>query len=173
MTLGGESFDQQAVLDTLNRQPLFGNMTTLLAHQLIAAKLNAAAIVDAGGTLPPEVTEAIANADTWILNAGGLTGTGGLPARGNSTTAVAQRAFRDEGETFKDWLDEFNNGEFAGLPACADEPDAGEDGDGEDGEGEEGEGEELEGLSQSQSPQARGPQTLRPQPQTSRPRGRP
>ena len=62
--LGTVNYNQAELLLILD-QPTQGNGLVSLAHQLIAAKLNAAA----GTSVPASVATAIANADTLI---GGL-----------------------------------------------------------------------------------------------------
>ena len=89
----------QAQLLSIFREPVRGNGLISLSHQLIAAKLNAAA----GTTVPASVAMAISNADTMI---GGLVvppvGSGFLPP--SMTSALTSV------------LDTYNNGNTSGGP---------------------------------------------------------
>lgn len=102
LTLGTVAYTQAQLLSILNT-PAKGNGLIILAHQLIAAKLNIA-----DGADPTPIAAAIAAADALI---GGLMvppiGTGTLPA--TSVTSV------------KDTLDGYNNG-MLGVPHCGEVP---------------------------------------------------
>ena len=103
LTLGNVSYTQTQLLAIL-RTPVRGNGLISLAHQLIAAKLNAAA----GTTVPASVATAIAAADALI---GGLVvppvGNGSLPT--SSTSSLTST------------LDAYNNGLTPGGPPHCDD----------------------------------------------------
>jgi hypothetical protein len=102
LTLGTVNYNATQLLQILN-QPAQGNKLTILAHQLIAAKLNIA-----NGANPATVSTTIANADALI---GNLVvrpiGTGNLP----SSPAVG----------YANTLDDFNNG-LIGPGHCGEVP---------------------------------------------------
>jgi len=99
LTLGNNTYNQTQLLAILN-QPANGNGLLLLAHQLIAAKLNALL-----ATPPPSIQTAIAQADAMIGNlVPPPVGSDTLPP--SQTSALALQ------------LEEFNNGLTAG-DTCA------------------------------------------------------
>lgn len=102
LTIGGATYDQTqaiAILDT----PPGGDASLILAHQLIASLLNAAA----GAGTPPSVSTAIAQAQAW-MSANGSNLPFGVSA---SSTAGA------EATSLSSQLDSYNNGQ-AGVPHC-------------------------------------------------------
>jgi hypothetical protein len=98
LTLGTVNYTAAQLLDILN-EPAAGNGLLILAHQLIAAKLNIA-----NGADPTPIASAVSDADALI---DGLVcppiGAGSLPP--GSVTSL------------KDELDDYNNG-LSGVPHC-------------------------------------------------------
>ena len=91
LDLGTQTYDIEELLDILNA-PAAGNGLISLAHQLIAAKLNALA----GADLPPETISAIADADGLI---GGLVvppvGAGYLAPNATSALTTALTSYNE------------------------------------------------------------------------------
>ncbi|GEM_PF-1797470 len=110
LTLGTVTYTKAQLLSILRRS-VSGNGLISLAHQLIAAKLNAAA----GAPVPPSVGSAIAASDALI---GGLV----VPPVGNGrlrTSATSQLTTT---------LDRYNNGRIPGGPRhCCDDDDDDDD----------------------------------------------
>jgi hypothetical protein len=103
LTLGTVSYAEAQLLAILN-QPVKGNGLVSLAHQLIAAKLNA----DGGNSVPPEVVTAIHDADALI---GGLVVPPvGVPPVGSGYLAPAATS------ALTSVLDGYNNGLASGGP---------------------------------------------------------
>ncbi|KUG07635.1 hypothetical protein [Solirubrum puertoriconensis] len=98
LTLGNGTYSKDQLLEIL-KTPVKGNGLISLAHQLIAAKLNAA---NCNGTSP--VTSTISQADRLI---GGLVVGGSGYLSPSSTSALTDR------------LDRYNNG-LLGTPHCGD-----------------------------------------------------
>ena len=110
LTLGGVSYTE-AELITILQTSVSGDASLILAHQLIAAELNVAAGVTAGG----DVSTAIADADAWL--GANADADGRLPyAIAPSSTAGA--AAVSLGAT----LDAFNEGRL-GTSHCGDASD--------------------------------------------------
>jgi hypothetical protein len=102
--LGNVSTYEQPELLSIFRTPVRSNGLISLAHQLIAAKLNAAA----GTTVPASVAMAIANADTMIgVRVVPPIGVDFLPT--NMTSALTSI------------LDTYNNGNTSGGPPHCDD----------------------------------------------------
>jgi len=91
LTLGAVSYDASELLQILNR-PAQGNGLVILAHQLIAAKLNIA-----NGADPTAVQQSVIDADNVI---GGLI----VPPIGNGYLAPGQTS------TLTETLTEYNEG---------------------------------------------------------------
>jgi len=102
LTLGTVTYNQSELLNILG-SPARGNGLLILAHQLIATKLNIA-----GGANPTSVAAAIAAADAMI---GGLM----IPPYGSGHLDPA--TVNDTAQT----LDEYNNGSN-GVPHCGTTP---------------------------------------------------
>jgi len=98
MTLGGAGYTQDQLIVILSTPPR-GDATYILAHQLIAAKLNVMSGADSSG-----IAATIANADAWLASVGGL---------GTWPTG----AIRETGIAYASQLDAFNNG-LSGVPHC-------------------------------------------------------
>ena len=91
LTLGAVSYNESQLLQILNR-PAQGNGLVILAHQLIAAKLNIA-----NGADPAAVQQSVIDADSMI---GGLI----VPPIGNGYLSPAQTS------ELTDTLTEYNEG---------------------------------------------------------------
>jgi hypothetical protein len=102
LTIGGVSYSETQAIALLDTPP-GGDASLILAHQLIAAMLNAGA----GAGTPPSVSAALSQAQAW-MSANGSTLPFGVSA---SSTAGAQAT------TLSDALDTYNNG-GAGVPHC-------------------------------------------------------
>jgi hypothetical protein len=100
LTLGNHTYSQIELLNIFD-QPVVGNGLISLAHQLIAAKLNAAT----GATVPPDVQAAITAAD-------GLIGNLWIPPTAASTDFLAPALTGN----FTTTLDAYNNGLAPGGP---------------------------------------------------------
>jgi hypothetical protein len=90
LTLGGVTYSQSELLDILDTPPQ-GDATYILAHQLIAAKLNVA-----NGADDSAVADTIGNADAWLVANPLGSGPGG--------------SARDEGIGYSDTLAAYNEG---------------------------------------------------------------
>ena len=101
LTLGGVTYSQSQLLDILNTEPK-GDATYILAHQLVAAKLNVAQGADDSA-----VASTIADADNW-LSAHEL---GSKPSGSE----------RSAGIEYSETLDAYNNG-LIGPGHCGDAP---------------------------------------------------
>lgn len=102
VTLGMLDYTQAQLLSILG-QPVKGNGLVSLAHQLIAAKLNAAT----GACVPADVTNAIAAAELLI-------GSQVIPPVGSAKVATSETSLLTE------ILDEYNNGLSPGGPSHCD-----------------------------------------------------
>lgn len=100
LTLGGKTYTRSELL-TILRTPIRGDASLILAHQLIAARLNLA-----NGSSPTPVSTTIADADRLL---GSLAGK--LPYRVKPSSSIGQRMVNDAAV-----LDGFNNGES--TPDC-------------------------------------------------------
>lgn len=89
LEIGGVLYTQQELLDIM-MTPNAGDKTILMAFHLIATKLNVLS-----GSDPSALGSAIADADAWLANHGGV-GSGQKPW--------------DGGEAIKNTLDDYNNG---------------------------------------------------------------
>jgi hypothetical protein len=98
MTLGGVGYTKEQLIQILSTPPR-GDATYILAHQLIAAKLNVMTGADSSG-----IATTIANADAWLASVGGL---GKWPTGADRQTGIA----------YASQLDAFNNG-LSGVPHC-------------------------------------------------------
>ena len=88
LALGGVTYNKTQLLNILNTQPK-GDATYILAHQLIAAKLNTAQ-----GATPTALGSTISQADSWLV----ANPLGSKPRNGTVGTALSTV------------LDAFNNG---------------------------------------------------------------
>lgn len=102
LEVGGASVDKDLALEILHTSPK-GDATIILAHQLIAAKLN----LISGATQVESVSEAIAQADAWM---------GANPIGSDPSDEP-----RSEGIELADLLEAYNSGK-AGATSCDDEP---------------------------------------------------
>jgi hypothetical protein len=107
LTIGGVTYTEDELLVIFGTAPK-GDASLILAHQLIAALLNEAAVPNP----PAAVAQAIANAQAWM--AANMDADGRLPYgtpsgsdAGNQATALSST------------LDGFNSGQ-AGVPHCGD-----------------------------------------------------
>lgn len=100
LTLGLETFDQNVLLVIL-RSPTHGDATLILAHQLIAAKLNIA-----NGAYDSSIVEVIAYADGLL--------------RDYPVGSDPQDTSRMEGIELANELDQYNNG-LVGPEHCSNE----------------------------------------------------
>ena len=91
ITIGGIAYTQEEALEILSTPPARGDATYILAHQLIAAKLNVESGADGSA-----LGTTIADADAWLM-AHPL----GSNPRGTD---------REEGIALAEVLDDFNNG---------------------------------------------------------------
>jgi len=91
LTLGNVVYTKAQLLDIFNASPK-GDKTLILAHQLIAAKLNVA-----NGADDTDIASTISAADAWLI-ANGPVGNGNKDWNG--------------GETLSNTLDAYNNGEI-------------------------------------------------------------
>lgn len=107
LTLGAETYGQAELLDLL-RTPVSSDASLILAHQLIAAKLNVAA----GASTSAAVAAAIADADAWMI--ANADADGRLPYGTSSGSAAHGSA-----SVLGDALAAFNQGE-SGTPHCDD-----------------------------------------------------
>jgi hypothetical protein len=98
LTLGGAGYTTEQLIQILSTPPR-GSAPYILAHQLIAAKLNVLNGADSSG-----IATTIANADAWLANVGGL-------------NAWPTGAERQTGIAYASQLDAFNNG-LSGVPHC-------------------------------------------------------
>jgi hypothetical protein len=101
MVLGAQFYTMMQLLDLFDTSPK-GDASVILAHQLIAAKLNYAN----GADRPDPVTEAILDADALLAGFPGMLPYGVKPSK-NSGPAMISLA---------NLLDHYNEGEFA--PEC-------------------------------------------------------
>jgi len=101
LVLGNTTYNQSQLLAIFNTSP-GGDATYILAHQLIAAKLNIA-----NGANPSAVAQTVIDSDNWLI-ANPIGSNPGNPAR-----AV--------GIALAGTLDDYNNGEI-GPGHCGDEP---------------------------------------------------
>lgn len=100
--LGGVTYTKEAAITVLQTPPKGGDATYILAHQLIAAKLNELN----GATPPTDVALAIAAADLWLSTHPLGTGKPHSPDRETGIQLASQ-------------LDAFNNGlSVGGPPHC-------------------------------------------------------
>jgi hypothetical protein len=102
LTIGGASYSESQAIAILDTSP-GGDASLILAHQLIASMLNAAA----GAGAPPSVSAAISQAQAW-MSANGST----LPFGVSASSPAGAEATTLAGE-----LDAYNNG-AAGVPHC-------------------------------------------------------
>jgi hypothetical protein len=100
LTLGSETYTQAELL-TLLRTPVRGDASLILAHQLIAAKLNIA-----NGSDPAPVSATIADADSLLSGF-----TGKLPYHVRPSSPSGQARVGDAAT-----LDGYNNGQL--TPDC-------------------------------------------------------
>jgi hypothetical protein len=98
LTLGGAGYTTEQLIQILSTPPR-GSAPYILAHQLIAAKLNVLNGADSSG-----IATTIANADAWLANVGGL-------------NAWPTGAERQTGIAYASQLDAYNNG-LSGVPHC-------------------------------------------------------
>lgn len=103
LTLGTVAYTKAALISIL-REPVRGNGLVSLAHQLIAAKLNAAS----GASVPPDVASAIAAADSLI-------GPRVVPPVGNGYLSPSSTS------SLTTTLDNYNNGLAPGGPPHCDD----------------------------------------------------
>jgi hypothetical protein len=100
LLLGGVAYNKEQLIEILTT-PTRGAAPYILAHQLIAAKLNVLSGADSTSIAPT-----ITAADSWLVSVGGL---------GEWPTG----ALREEGLALAAQLDAFNNG-HSGVPHCDD-----------------------------------------------------
>jgi hypothetical protein len=115
LTMGGQAYSQAQLLDIFDTSPK-GDATYILAHQLIAAKLNVAQGAD-----DTVVASTIANADDW-LKAHPL---GSDPAASED---------RETGVGYSETLDKYNNGKIG--PGSCDGSSGSDDKDAKDSDGD-------------------------------------
>src|SRR5262245_25573959 len=101
LTIGGKAYTQNQLMAIFNTPPK-GDVTYVLFHQLIAAKMNVAAGAD--GSV---ASEAIAAGDAWLI-------ANPLGSKPRGTTA-------NTGSNYATTLDNYNNG-VTGPGHCADGP---------------------------------------------------
>jgi len=94
LTLGNETYNQTALLALLQKPPKGGDASLILAHQLIAAKLNVAA-----GSNPAPVAATVATADVLLSNF-----TGPLPYGVQASTTDGQQM-----TALAETLDDYNS----------------------------------------------------------------
>jgi hypothetical protein len=109
LDLGNRTYDKAELLDILST-PARGDASLILAHQLIAAKLNVA-----HGSDPGPIASDISDGDTWLSSFSGRLPYGVLPSTdaGKDMTATA------------DALDSYNNRDL--TPACTEDEDDDDD----------------------------------------------
>ena len=100
--VGAESYTKERALEILSTSPARGDATYILAHQLIAAKLNALSGAD-----DPTVAATITEADAWLT----------LHPLGSNPTG----ADREAGIVLAEVLDDYNNGAIGPGP-CEEAP---------------------------------------------------
>jgi YVTN family beta-propeller protein len=100
LTLGSQTYTQTALL-TLFDTPPRGDASLILAHQLIAAKLNVA-----NGSNPAPISSTIADADNLFSQFPGK-----LPYNVRTSSAIGQQMVNDANV-----LDRYNNGDL--TPDC-------------------------------------------------------
>jgi hypothetical protein len=91
LELGDQSYEEQEALEVLNTPPK-GDATFILAHQLIAAKLNVAS-----GANGSEIADTIAQADAWLVK--------------NPLGSDPKGAEREEGTALEEQLVAYNEGD--------------------------------------------------------------
>jgi len=101
LTLGSQIYTQTELLALLNTSPR-GDASLILAHQLIAAKLNIA-----NGSDPAPVSATITDADSLLSQFGNLR----LPYNVKSSSAIGQQMVNDANV-----LDRYNEGDL--TPDC-------------------------------------------------------
>jgi hypothetical protein len=102
ITIGGVNYSKDEAIGIL-QTPLRGDATYILAHQLIAAKLNVA-----DGADDREVADTIADADAWLI--------------AHPIGSAPSKPEREEGLALATRLDDYNNG-LLGPASCDDEVD--------------------------------------------------
>jgi hypothetical protein len=93
LTLGGITYTKAQLLTIFNT-PVKGNGAIALAHQLIAAKLNAAS----GATVSPAVALSISQADALLATTGNLLSGGSLSTSATSSLTEKLDAFNSSGD---------------------------------------------------------------------------
>ncbi|MBV9792040.1 MAG: hypothetical protein JOZ51_27895, partial [Chloroflexi bacterium] len=101
LTLGGVTYTKAQLLNILNTPPR-GDATYIVAHQLIAVKLNIASGAD-----PSAIAATVTAADNWL--------------RANPLGSNPSGSARDQGVALGQKLDDYNNG-VIGPGHCGDEP---------------------------------------------------
>jgi len=101
LTLGSQTYSQTELLAILNT-PVHGDASIILAHQLIAAKLNIAA-----GSDPTPISSTIAHADSLLSGFSGK-----LPYNVAPSSNIGQMMVSDAST-----LDNYNNGHL--TPNCS------------------------------------------------------
>ncbi len=96
--IGGVDYDQAELLDILGTSPK-GDMSYILGHQLIAARLNVAA----GASVPELIAVALDDAEDWLV----ANPLGSKPKKGD----------KSDGADLESLLDQYNNG-LQGPPHC-------------------------------------------------------
>jgi hypothetical protein len=105
LVIGGETYDQALLLEIL-RTPTLGDASMILGHQLIAALLNVAN----GATPSSQITQALADAESWML------------AHKDSDGFLPYGVSDPAGTALGDLLASFNEG-ASGTNHCDDPPD--------------------------------------------------
>src|SRR5215813_7056169 len=100
LTLGSQTYTQAELLALFDTPPS-GDSSVILAHQLIAAKLNIA-----NGSKPARIRSAIADADKLLSQFSGK-----LPYNGGTSSDIGQQMVNDANV-----LDRYNNGDL--TPDC-------------------------------------------------------
>jgi YVTN family beta-propeller protein len=101
LTLGSQTYTQAALLALFDTPPR-GDASVILAHQLIAAKLNIA-----NGSTPAPISTTITDADNLLSQFG----TNRLPYNVQTSSAIGQQMVNDANV-----LDRYNNGDL--TPNC-------------------------------------------------------
>jgi hypothetical protein len=102
LTIGGVTYTKEQAIEILSTPPARGDATYILAHQLIAAKLNVAMGADDWA-----VVTTIADADAWLA----------MHPLGSAPAGADRRA----GIALAEVLDEYNNGRI-GPGHCVEAP---------------------------------------------------